>query len=451
MRIFIKTYGCQMNERDSEAGAAMLAERGHELVGHESEGDVLIFNTCSVRDQAERKAIGKIGFMKKLKKERPELIIGVMGCMAQNRGEDLFRELPHIDFVIGTGQLHRLVDIVESIAEDRQSQVALLDSDNAVLTGMGAHWKNSIFDSIAITRGCNRFCNYCIVPYVRGREISREIADIVAEANELVAGGTRELMLLGQNVAAFGLGGDTNPPPHDHSPFADLLKELCKIEGLKRLRFTSPYPSYFNDKLINTIGANPKICRHIHLPAQSGSDRILKAMNRNYTTTQYREIVKKLRALMPNVTFSTDIIVGFPGETEEDFNATRALMNEVNFDNAYIFKYSPRQGTVAAKLEDDVPQETKEQRNQILLSDLSERSIKFNATLNGTIQEVLVEGVSKRNATRWSGKTTNSKTVIFVPTPGIKPGDLVNVKINRVTAMSLFGKIIDKDSAATEK
>ncbi len=442
MKIFIKTYGCQMNERDSEAGAAMFAARGHELVDHENLADVLIFNTCSVRDQAERKAVGKIGFMKKLKKERPELIIGVMGCMAQNRGEDLFRELPHIDFVLGTGQLHKLADIVESIAADRRSQIAMLEPGKEVLTSLDAHCNNSIFASIAITRGCNRFCSYCIVPYVRGREISREIPDIVAEAKELVKEGTREIMLLGQNVAAFGLGGDINPPAADHSPFADLLNELCRIEDLKRIRFTSPYPSYFNDKLIDTIAAQPKVCRSIHLPLQSGSDRILKAMNRHYTSGQYLEIVNKLRSKMPELTFSTDIIIGFPGETDEDFNATREMMQQVGYDMAYIFKYSPREGTLAAKTADSVPQEVKEQRNQVLLDDLAARTAEFNRRLLNTVQEVLVEGVSKRNQERWSGKNTQAKTVIFEPTPGLKAGDLVQVKINRVTAVSLFGTII---------
>ncbi len=441
MKIFIKTYGCQMNERDSEAAAAMFTARGHELVDHESKADVLIFNTCSVRDQAERKAVGKIGFMKKLKKERPELIIGVMGCMAQNRGEDLFRELPHLDFVLGTGQLHKLADIVDSIHDDRRAQIALLEPGTEVLTSLDAHYNNSIFASIAITRGCNRFCSYCIVPYVRGREISRTIEGIVEETRELVADGTCEILLLGQNVAAFGLGGDINPPAADHSPFADLLNELCKIEGLKRIRFTSPYSSYFNDKLIDTIAAQPKICRSIHLPLQSGSNRILKAMNRHYTAEQYMEIIGKLRAKMPEVAFSTDIIVGFPGETDEDFNATRELMNQVGYDMAYIFKYSPRQGTVSAKLTDDVPQEVKEARNQILLEDLEKRTAETNRKLLGSVQEVLVEGVSKRNVERWSGKNTTGKTVIFHPDATTKVGDLVLVKINRVTAVSLFGEL----------
>lgn len=442
MKIFIKTYGCQMNERDSEAAAAMFSARGHEVVDHESLADVLIFNTCSVRDQAERKAVGKIGFMKKLKKERPDLIIGVMGCMAQNRGEELFKELPHLDFVLGTGQLHKLADIVDSIRDDRRAQVALLEPGDEVLTGLGAHYNNSIFASIAITRGCNRYCSYCIVPYVRGREISRSIADIVDEARELVADGTREIMLLGQNVAAFGLGGNINPPPPDHSPFADLLNELCAIDGLKRIRFTSPYPSYFNDRLIGAIAAQPKICRSIHLPLQSGSDRVLKAMNRHYTAGQYLEIVDKLRAEIPDIAFSTDIIVGFPGETDEDFNATREMMNRVGYDMAYIFKYSPRQGTVAAKLEDDIPQEVKEERNQILLSDLEKRTAETNRKLLGSTQEILVEGVSKRNAERWSGKTSTAKTVIFTPGPGTTVGELATVRINRVTAVSLFGELL---------
>jgi tRNA-2-methylthio-N6-dimethylallyladenosine synthase len=431
-----------MNERDSEAAAAMFSKRGHEIVDHESQADVLIFNTCSVRDQAERKAVGKIGFMKKLKKERPELIIGVMGCMAQNRGEDLFKELPHLDFVLGTGQLHRLPDIVDSIHADQRAQVALLDPGSEVLTGLGEHYNNSIFASIAITRGCNRYCSYCIVPYVRGREISRSIEDIAAETRELVADGTREILLLGQNVAAFGLGGDINPPPPDHSPFADLLEELCKIDGLKRLRFTSPYPSYFNDKLIRTITAQPKICRSIHLPLQSGSDRILKAMNRHYTAAQYLEIIDKIRAAAPDVAFSTDIIVGFPGETDEDFAATRELMNRVGYDMAYIFRYSPRQGTVAAKLSDDISQEIKEERNQILLKDLEERTAAANRKLIGSVQEVLVEGVSKRNTERWSGKSTTAKTVIFEPAPDTAVGDLVKVRINRVSAVSLFGELV---------
>ncbi|QSH41647.1 tRNA (N6-isopentenyl adenosine(37)-C2)-methylthiotransferase MiaB [Lentisphaerota bacterium ZTH] len=445
MNVFIKTYGCQMNERDSEAIAGMLTQKGCQIVDHESKADVLIFNTCSVREQAERKAIGKVGFMKKLKKDNPALVIGIMGCMAQNHGEELLKTLPHVDFVIGTGQLHKLPEVLNSIMEER-NQLALLDEGSDVLTSMGSHYQMP--DSkpcqafIAVTRGCNRFCSYCIVPHVRGREISREIHDVVEEAKELVASGIKEIMLLGQNVAAYGLNGDTKPPPEGHSPFADLLRELNSIDGLERIRFTSPYPSYFNDKLIDAIAELPKVCHNVHLPLQSGSDRILKKMNRQYTAEQYLEIACKMKQRIPDITFSTDVIVGFPGSTEEDFIKTRNIMNNVGFDNAFIFKFSPREGTPAALMEDQVPQEEKERRNQILLQDLEKRTAEHNLKLVGTVQEVLVEGPSRRNADRWSGKTSTAKVVMFPPDSTTERGKLVKVKIARCTAVSLFGELV---------
>ena len=445
MKIYIKTYGCQMNERDSEACAGMLAEKGHSIVHTEEEADVLIFNTCSVRELAERKAIGKIGIMKKLKKLKPELIIGVMGCMVQNLGEELLKKLPHVDFLIGTGQLHKLPDILESVASERH-QAALLEESPEVLTGMATHFhgrENPLFAYVAITRGCNRYCSYCIVPYVRGREISRDIPDVVQEVEKLVESGVREIMLLGQNVAAFGLNGNTSPPPEGVSPFADLLHELNKIEGLKRIRFTSPYPSYFNDKLIDAISTLPKVCHNLHLPLQSGSNRILKKMNRHYTAEQYLTIVNKLKSRIPDITFSTDVIVGFPDETEEDFNATRDLMNVVDYDNAFIFKYSPREGTPAATMADQVPLETKEKRNEILLNDLAVRSERQNLELIGSTQEVLIEGPSKRNPRRWSGRASNAKMVIFTPEPSMQAGGIVKIKIHRATKASLFGDIAD--------
>jgi tRNA-2-methylthio-N6-dimethylallyladenosine synthase len=434
-----------MNERDSEAIAGMLAKKGYSIVERENDADILIFNTCSVRDQAERKAIGKVGIMKKLKKKNPALIIGIMGCMAQNLGEKLLEQLPHVDFVIGTGQLHKLLEVLESVIEDRK-QMALLNEGGEVLTSMGTHFQMSESKEyqayIAITRGCNRFCSYCIVPHVRGREISRGIDDVVEEARELVADGVREIMLLGQNVAAFGLDGNTNPPPEGVSPFADLLVELNKIDGLARIRFTSPYPSYFNDKLIDTIGKLETVCHNIHLPLQSGSDRILKKMNRQYTAEKYLEIVEKLKKSVPDVTFSTDIIVGFPGETEADFEATHEVMKKVEYDNAFIFKYSPRQGTPAAKMPDQVTQEVKEERNQILLKELNKSASAHNKTYRGTVQDVLVEGPSKRNSDRWSGKTGSFKMVVFEPAGNIQCGDIVKVKINHSTAATLFGELV---------
>jgi tRNA-2-methylthio-N6-dimethylallyladenosine synthase len=442
MKVFIKTYGCQMNERDSEAAAAMLTARGYEIVDSEFDADILLFNTCSVREQAERKAIGKIGILKKLKAQHPEIFIGIMGCMAQNHGEDLLKKLPHVDFIIGTDQLHKLPEIIEQELNCRKQEVRL-DDDYSVLTGMSGHYQveQKISAYIAIMRGCNRFCSYCIVPYVRGREKSREISDIVAEAKELVKSGVKEIMLLGQNVAAFGLDGRVTPPEDGISPFADLLEALNEIDGLKRIRFTSPYPSYFNDKLIDAIARLPKVCNSLHLPLQSGSDRILKLMNRQYTAESYLEIVNKLKAKISEITFSTDVIVAFPGETEADFIATRDLMNEVGFDNAYIFKYSPREGTSAADMPDQIPEEVKKERNQILLEDLASRTKEHNADMVGRTVEVLVEGESKRNSARWSGRTDTNKMVIFTPAETTFAGELVQVKINRSTSMSLFGEI----------
>lgn len=445
MKIYIKTYGCQMNERDSEACSGMLVERGHSLAKNEQEADVLLYNTCSVRDQAERKAIGKVGIMKRLKNNKPDLIIGIMGCMAQNHGEQLLKKLPHVDFIIGTGQLHKVPDILEEVSNKRIKHV-LVNESQAVLDEMGTHYSvtnNQVFAQVAITRGCNRFCSYCIVPYVRGREISRKIDDIVTEVNDLVKNGAKEILLLGQNVAAFGLGGDINPPVENISPFADLLTELDKIDGLERIRFTSPYPSYFNTKLIDAIIALPKVCNNIHLPLQSGSDRILQKMNRQYSAAQYLTIINRLKKSIPEITFSTDIIVGFPEETDEDFNATRNLMNEVDFVNAYLFKYSPRQGTPAATIPDQIPQEVKEKRHQLLLEDLRLRTTAHNKTFVGTTQHILVEGPSKRNRARWTGKTSNSKHVMFTWQDGISPGSLIKVAIKHCSTASLFGDIVD--------
>ena len=441
MKVFIKTYGCQMNERDSEAVGALFTQAGHTLCNSENDADVLLFNTCSVRDAAERKAKGKIGFMRKLKYRNPDLIIGVMGCMAQRLGDQLLAELPHLDFVLGTGQLHKALETAEKIAAGRQ-RIA----DTAVapeeIDMLGAHAQNSWSAQIAITRGCNRFCSYCIVPYVRGREVSRSKKSILEEARMLADSGVREILLLGQNVAAYGLNGDIRPPAEDHSPFAELLEELNEIPGLVRIRYTSPYVSYFNRRLISALANCSKVCRNIHLPLQSGSDRILAAMNRQYTAQSYREKVAQLREAMPDLTFSTDVIVGFPGEEEEDFNLTRELMNEVGFEQAYIFKYSPRPGAKSALLADTVSEEEKLRRNNILLDDLQLRISGKLAMLNGTIQEVLCEGVSARNSARWTGRTGNNFVVHFEPDAQVRTGDLREVKITRSGNVSLFGELI---------
>ena len=446
MNVYIKTYGCQMNERDSESAAAMLAEAGHTIVHTEKAADLIILNTCSVREQAELKAIGKLGILSRLKREHPWLLFGIMGCMAQSRGEELLEKIPHLDFVIGTDNIHLLPETVDEL-EKGASKVRHDLRMGADTPGIDAHRLNeeekpfSAF--VSISRGCNRYCSYCIVPYVRGPERSREMDSIVEEVRMLAGQGVKEIMLLGQNVASYGF--DRRPPsemPSDVSHFAELLARINDIDGIRRIRFTSPHPAYFNRKLIETVGTLPKVCKSMHLPLQSGSDPVLKRMNRPYTAARYLEIVNELRTLAPEMTFSTDIIVGFPGETEADFEATRQMMLAVRYDNAYIFKYSPRKGTVSARLyPDDVPQTEKERRNQVLLAELEKINAENNAALIGREFELLAEGPSKRNAARWMGRTDTFKQVIFDAPEGLKKGDFVNTRIVRATAMSLYGEV----------
>ena len=430
-----------MNERDSEAIGASFEKAGHTLCADENSADVLLFNTCSVRDAAERKAKGKIGYMRKLKKRKPELIIGVTGCMAQRLGDQLLAELPHLDFVLGTGQLHKALETVESIARNRQRIASTVPSPEEI-DMLGEHRTNSWSAQIAITRGCNRFCSYCIVPYVRGREVSRSLDSIISEAKTLVASGVKEILLLGQNVAAYGLNGDIRPPADDHSPFAELLEALNELPGLERIRYTSPYVSYFNDRLISALASCKKVCHNIHLPLQSGSDRILQAMNRQYTAQSYREKAAQLRSAIADLTFSTDVIVGFPGEEESDFQLTRDLMNEIGFEQAYIFKYSPRPGAKSASLDDTVSEEEKLRRNNILLDDLQQRISARLATMKGSVQEVLCEGVSARNEARWTGRTGTNFVVHFEPDSSVKTGDLRQVRITGCGQVSLYGKLI---------
>lgn len=442
----IKTYGCQMNERDSEALACLLEQRGYTETSSEENADVLIFNTCSVRDQAERKAIGKVGFMKKYKQRRPGLVIGIIGCMAQNHGAELLRELPVLDFVAGTDQLHRVPDIIDDIRDGAAGRTVADELDRVIRPELDAHRQGAVCAQVAVMRGCDQFCSYCIVPHTRGREKSRPIPAIVDEVRRLVDGGTREILLLGQNITAYGVAEarrEGRYKPDSFSEFADLLRALNDIDGLARIRFTSPHVHFMNDPFVQAIAELPKVCKCFHIPLQSGSDRILKLMRRSYTRDEYLDRIDAIRSHIPDVNFTTDVIVGFPTESEDDFQQTRDLMNAVVFDMAYIFRYSPRQGTKsAADLPDDVPEETKHLRNQLLLADLEGGAAARNARFRDTIQEVLVEGVSKRNPQRWTGRTTLNKVVNFLPQPDTKPGDLLPLRITRTTANSLFGEIV---------
>ena len=433
-----------MNERDSEALACLLEADGAVSTDSEEDADLIVFNTCSVRDQAERKAIGKIGFMKKIKARKPGLVVGCIGCMAQNYGDKLLKDLPVLDFVVGTDQIHRVPEIVKDILRMRR-RTAETQLDKIIRPELDGHHPGAVVAEVAVMRGCDQFCSYCIVPHTRGREKSRPIPAIVEEVKRLVDAGTREILLLGQNITAYGVAEARQDGIYtkDFSAFADLLAAVNDVPGLARIRFTSPHVHFMNDKFIQAVRDLPKVCKCFHVPLQSGSDRILKLMRRSYTAAEYLDCIRKIREGLPEVNFTTDVIVGFPTETEEDFNLTRQLMKDVVYDMAYIFRYSPRAGTKSARdYPDDVPEETKHLRNQILLEDLEAGAAERNARFKDTVQEILVEGVSKRNSERWTGRTTLNKVCNFLPVEGIRPGDLVNVRIKRTTANSLFGEIM---------
>ena len=446
-RVHIKTYGCQMNERDSEAVAAMLRARGYRIVADEDECDVLLLNTCSVRDAAEQKAIGKAGYSLSRKKHNPDFVLGILGCMAQNRGAELLDRLPDVDLIVGTQKFHRVPDYLDNLRAARESGIPL--GQAIIDTAAEAGSQNTIRDHVdgpdpkvcafvSIQQGCNMDCAFCIVPTTRGDERSRPMDDIVRECEERVAKGAREITLLGQIVTSYG----RRDYPHTGgvTPFVQLLERVNAIAGLERIRFTSPHPRGFRQDLADAFGRMPKLGTHVHLPVQSGSDRILKAMRRPYSRDRYLEIVASLRAAQPEMAFSTDVIVGFPGETAEDFEDTRRLCQTVDYDMAYIFKYSIRTGTPAASLADQVPDDVREERNAVLLEVLREGSLRRSQALVGTVQEVLVEGADKTGL-RYMGRTRGNRTTVFEAAPRLV-GTLVPVTITRASVSTLYGDLV---------
>ncbi|MDP4610494.1 MAG: tRNA (N6-isopentenyl adenosine(37)-C2)-methylthiotransferase MiaB [Opitutales bacterium] len=446
-RVHIKTYGCQMNERDSEAVAAMLRGKGYALVDNEKEADVVLLNTCSVRDQAEQKAIGKAGHLGKRKRKNPNFIIGIMGCMAQNRGEALLDSLPDLDLIIGTQKFHRVPDHLSNIIATMQGQgprpesivdlAEELDSQNTIKSHVDDKPQATAF--VSIMQGCNMKCSYCIVPKTRGTERARPMEAIIEEIEELVAKGTREVTLLGQIVNQYGIR--EFPFVDQKSPFVQLIEKVHTIEGIERIRFTSPHPVGFKDDLIECYARLPKLCEYLHFPMQSGSNTILKAMRRPYTIEKFRSIIEKIRAVRPDMYISTDVIVGFPGETEEDFELTRRHFEEIGFDMAYLYKYSVRPDTTAEPLGDPISKETKEERNQVLLEILSRRSLERNEALVGKVEEVLFEGPAKKGEDMFIGRTRGNRVVIVKASPRLV-GQLVPVRFNRVTASTLFGELV---------
>ena len=416
--VYIKTYGCQMNERDSEAVAAQLVAKGYTLAPSEVTADVILLNTCSVRDAAEQKAIGKMqNLAAEVRKNRPDVVLGFMGCMAQSRGQQLIDKLPDVDLVIGTQKFHRTADFLDEIftgkrvkvvdtGEEQGSEAAIKEH---ILNGNSA--EKSVTAFVSIMQGCNQYCTFCIVPYTRGEERSRTIAGIVTECRELVARGVREITLLGQIVTSYGKRDI--PLKDGKSAFVQLLEAVHEIEGLERIRFTSPHPKGYGDDLVEAYGRLPKLVESAHLPLQSGSDRLLKLMHRGYTRERFLGIIEKLRRVRPNMGITTDIIVGFPGETEEDFEETLSLAREVEFDNAYIFKYSQRKDTPAAELPGQLPHPVKEERNARLLAQVNEIGARHYENYVGRQVEILVEGPSKKNAARMMGRTRTQQNRII--------------------------------------
>ena len=446
-RVYIKTYGCQMNERDSEAVAAMLRGKGYALVDNEKEADVVLLNTCSVRDQAEQKAIGKAGHLAKRKRKDPNFIIGVMGCMAQNRGGALLDSLPDLDLIIGTQKFHRVPDHLTNMIATMQGQgprpASIIDleeeadSQNTIKSHTSETRQVTAF--VSIMQGCNMKCSYCIVPKTRGVERGRPMDEIIDEIEKLAANGTREVTLLGQIVNQYGIR--EFPFVDKKSPFVQLLERVHEIEGIDRIRFTSPHPVGFKQDLIDCYARLPKLVEYIHFPMQSGSNRILKAMRRPYTIEKFKSIIAELRKVRPDMYISTDIIVGFPGETDEDFELTRQAFEDVGFDMAYLFKYSVRPGTTAEPLGDPITKEQKEQRNQILLEILRKSSLARNEALIGKSEDVLFEGPAKKGDHMFVGRTAGNRVVIVKASPRLI-GQIVPVRFTRVTASTLFGELV---------
>ncbi|MBQ3206222.1 MAG: tRNA (N6-isopentenyl adenosine(37)-C2)-methylthiotransferase MiaB [Peptococcaceae bacterium] len=432
------TFGCQMNERDSEILFGFLAQMGYEKTDNEAEADFILFNTCCIREKAESKVLSQLGELKKLKQKHPELIIGVCGCMMQQKGmADMIRSsAPHVDLIFGTHNLHHFPEYLYRIYQGEGRQVVILDKEEGIQEGLPSYREYPFKALVNIVYGCNNFCTYCIVPYVRGRERSRRQADIVQEVKNLVADGVVEVTLLGQNVNSYGLD------LQDGTTFAGLLRELDQIEGLRRIRYMTSHPKDLTEDLVKTIAESTHVVDHFHLPVQSGSTRVLGLMNRRYTREDYLNLVDLIRKYMPDAAITTDIIVGFPGETEEDFLDTVDLVRKVKFDNAFSFVYSKRAGTPAARMEDPVTLDEKKQRLQRLNDALSDISRDINDKLQDRTVEVLVEGPSKTNEAMLTGRTTTNKTVIFAGDPSLI-GQIVPVHITEAQTWVLKGALAE--------
>ncbi|MBP3230946.1 MAG: tRNA (N6-isopentenyl adenosine(37)-C2)-methylthiotransferase MiaB [Anaerovibrio sp.] len=429
------TYGCQMNFSDAERMEGELSKLGYVSTEDMAKADLIMINTCCVRETAEDKVYGKIGEIKALKRENPDLILGITGCMAQKEGERLIKRAPHIDFVLGTNKIHEVVATVKKLEESQVKHVVDTEiNETEMPEDISIHRKTPLSAWVPIMYGCNNFCTYCIVPYVRGRERSRLPEEIIDEVREAVKQGYREVTLLGQNVNSYG-------KDHQKATFAELLSMVDRVDGIERVRYMTSHPKDLSDEVIDVIKNSQHICNHFHLPVQYGSNKILKAMNRVYTVEGYKDLVRKIRDAVPDASITTDLIVGFPGETEEDFQELLQFLEDIRYDQAYTFIYSKRSGTPAAEMENQVNDDVKHERLNRLMELQNKISLEKNVALKDRTVQVMVEGPSANDDKVWSGRTTTNKLVLWPYQGSEQPGDFVNVKICQPQTWVLKGEL----------
>lgn len=444
-KVYIETYGCQMNVADTEIVLGVLKKQGYVASDNAETADVILLNTCSIRENAEQRIYGRLGNFKTLKTQKPEVIVGILGCMAERLRKDLIEEKKIVDLVVGPDEYRRLPEYID-IAFNGDKGIGVKLSRTETYDDIEPHREDGLSAWISVMRGCDKFCTFCVVPFTRGRERSRSLESIVKEVENLSARGFREVTLLGQNVNSYRddyslSGGD----------FADLLAAVAKVDRAIRIRFTTSHPQDLSDKLLYTIAEHPNLCNYIHLPVQSGSNRILELMNRTYTVEHYLDLIDRAKKIISGVSFSTDIIAGFPTETWEDHLATLEVMQKVRYDGAYMFKYSPREGTKAYRMVDDVTDEIKTKRLQEIIELQQSISFEKNQELLGTEEIVLVEGFSRKSNDFYAGRTDSNKVVIISANAEIKPGSYVRVKINKATHATLFGEFINYVQIASGK
>jgi len=431
--VYIETYGCQMNLADTEIVLGILKKQGYDVTDNPENADVVLLNTCSIRDNAEQRIYGRIGNLKTLKQNNPDLVLGILGCMAERLRKDLVEDKKVVDLVVGPDEYRRLPEYID-VAFNGDKGIGVKLSRTETYDDIEPHREDGLNAWISVMRGCDKFCTFCVVPFTRGRERSRSLQSIVTELENLSARGFKDVTLLGQNVNSYLDEESTN-----NWDFADLLSASAKVDRTMRIRFSTSHPQDISDKLLYTIAEHPNLCNYIHLPVQSGSNRILDLMNRTYTVEHYLNLIEKAKKIIPGVSFSTDIISGFPTETWEDHFATIEVMKQVRYDGAYMFKYSPREGTKAFKMEDDVAEEIKSKRLQEIVDLQQQISLEKNQEMIGKEEIILVEGFSKKSNQYVAGRTDTNKMVIVPIDNKIKNSDYIKVKINRATSGTLFG------------